>query len=72
MTVEKPNPPAPFPEREGGAGNLTSFSQGRGSIKSYLPLSGKVKYKILLPSPFRGGAGGGVKLIIDNGARSQI
>ena len=29
--VEKPNPPAPFPTREGGAGNLTPLSfWGRG------------------------------------------
>ena len=47
--VETPNPPAPFPQREGGAGNLTP----------------------LPPSMKGGGAGGGVKLLIENGASYQ-
>jgi hypothetical protein len=34
-------------------------------------LEGKGEPKILLPSPFRGGVGGGVKLIIATGARYQ-
>ena len=41
MTEVEPNPPAPFPTREGGARHL---------------------FSALLPSPPRGGAGGGVSL----------
>ncbi len=38
--VEKPNPPAPFPAREGGAGNFTPFSwQGKGETRNLTPLS---------------------------------
>ena len=35
-------------------------------------LQGKGEPEILLPSPLRGGVGGGVKLVIENGASYQI
>ena len=66
--VEKPNPPAPFPAREGGDGNMAFFWLGKGEMEIWLSsLFRKGKIEIWLPSPFRGGAGGGVKLIIATG-----
>ena len=40
---EKPNPPAPFPAREGGAGNIAELSlEGRGAGNiAELPLKGR-------------------------------